>query len=273
MANAKDDVEGSDSKKSTINLELCTQRIDFSEIGGDWRGDCGAGYFEQSEDDIFPSITGCYNPEERFTDDDAVPRDDILMLNEDCNKPIEYFRNDNIDGNSRADMQRLTCLAPEIYNYLDDLDNFCGDYKKFPMKDISDALGYNAKGFGGDGCYQTFEKPAISAFSTDDRWLPPAYYTQKMVSRNACGEYGFDDFQILKQYQPAAGHKNAFNPFNIYQDDIVPDFWDSSQDASKQGRKAKNQQCLKAYIEGWAHRGDCGEIVLKGASPGVSAGS
>ncbi len=36
------------------------------------------------------------------------------------------------------------------------------------------------------------------------------------------------------------------------------------------GMKKRNQECLKVYIEEWAHRADCGEIILKGARSNMS---
>ncbi len=67
----------------------------------------------------------------------------------------------------------------------------------------------------------------------------------------------------LDNYMPLS---DADNP-NWYAEDPPPSV---NEQRAKVGQKFKRQKCLELFLQEWAHRGDCGEIVLDDAPSDVS---
>lgn len=186
--------------------------------------DCGgAGYFEKDEEnDIWPSTTGCYIPEERFS------RDDILAPNLYCVHKIrlkeiygEEFRLEYLkEGSPYLNIQ---CFHDD---YIDDLDDFC-------------------KGYVREDHHNLFKDGEFS------------WEVQESYHKNP---WAWDDGKsCYSQFKDPAAKSRRFGDTT----------W-GNIDTS--GIKSKYKQCLKIYIEEYAHRGDSGEIVLNGARDDVGLG-
>jgi len=119
--------------------------------------------------------------------------------------------------------------------------------------------------------------------------------TAHSMQRYDLGDYGYNDRRVARGDPTNAGvtvpgtsmpQAYEFNKRNIYNQQWIvaatppatgttivyeaPD--DEILNMNNRGVRAKRMDCLKIYIEQWAHRGDCGEIVLKGAQSGYSEG-
>lgn len=115
-----------------------------------WLGDCsGKGIFNDNPSDIFPSRTGCYNPEERFVkyyadsysngkysrsakaSSNLVPREDVLNLDKECataslstlGTAVIYNRTKSTNDNNV-----IQCLRPKVADKIDEEENFLTPY-------------------------------------------------------------------------------------------------------------------------------------------------
>lgn len=116
-----------------------------------WVGDCGGkGVFADNPNDIFPSKTGCYNPEERFVKyynetlngssysrtnlskaSYKIPREDVLNLDKVCATPLlSTFGNRTIFKRSIGDSDSdvIQCMRPSIADRIDEEENFLNYY-------------------------------------------------------------------------------------------------------------------------------------------------
>ncbi|MCP5361963.1 MAG: hypothetical protein H6908_04920 [Hyphomicrobiales bacterium] len=127
-----------------------------------------------------------------------------------------------------------------------------------------------------------FKIAAVQPINPTDHYLPPALLEE--LDPQMCGAYGFNEHRITS----AAVNPKSYNPLNIYNldpDDIRapsdPDLGlnvgdpvpiEHLLDPDNWGQKLKKLQCLRLYITEWAHRADCGEILLPGRRSDITEG-
>ncbi len=129
----------------------------FLPVGSPWKGDGSGADISGTENlgvfkpapvvsndgafystNIWPTRTGVYNPEERFSFSDGYkegsPRDDVLVLDARC----ILYRNAGVILNPLYDEEKLesksvVCLNDNLRDELDDRDNFCKHFTYNPM--------------------------------------------------------------------------------------------------------------------------------------------
>lgn len=261
--------------KAVPNCKASVTNDQLDQVKGWWNGDCGVGKFSAT-DDIWPSRTGCYNPEERFSYNSAtleitpphpntvpkigVPRDDILVLNSVCMRRESVALENLIEGDESKKEVTVQCMNKD---YTDDLDDFCKQY-------LENSARYNKDRWIWDGsCWKKEVNPAVFDVVQGDHWMPIALENSKKISiegtpqstkLDQLGEYGFRKTEIKKKW--------GFDRSNIYNYATPPTDVDIMK-TDNLGVKNKKQECLKIFIEEYAQRGDCGDIVLDGAEAGI----
>lgn len=287
--------------------------------------------------DLFPSITGCYTPEERFVkivgQEEGegslilAPDDARLTLHPRCvagdvametNQTIPMAKFPSNTGGSANNEQEVKTAESDfgsfrpahligcLHNdYIDDFSNFCRQYIMQEDRYLVDKWEMSEA-----GCWIMVEnQPAFTAPIAGEHYLPLAHYTgdgkavpdgqSYTVRYGNMGQHGFRNYRIYDPrnnpqgvwvpeesedgkpvMEEAADGENMqetgewigrpkINPLDIY--NYGTDFVGSmAKDINYRGRKFKLQQCLKQYIEEYAHLGDCGQIVLPGAKPFLS---
>jgi len=297
-------IRSPDSIDGCIPIEVPadnTPPISPGILTGSWKGNCpGAGNFQGNVGDNYESITGCYSPEERFVNlnppksldpnedgiadgfdddgDDVIdrpirfpPRDDVLALHPDCVPSAIMLVNSPADLAEGKPASQLSCL----HDYLDDIDDFCGEFDGAGVY-----KGLQWVWSTSSSCWDLVERPVIIQPIPGEHYMPLSLYlvdgtplesTPESVQYGRLGEYGYNRTAIYKTDYP-------WNPYDIYNlrppavaansaSDPVSD--DKVLNRNNMGRKLKLKNCIKLYIEEFAHRADCGEILLKGADPDV----
>jgi len=205
-----------------------------------WKGGCGAGVFENDPNDLWPSRTGCYNPEERFKTNTLIIHP--YCIHRESLSGDEKFKNlADIRGNHPSNL--VQCLFRGAGDYIDDIDNFCGAYTKGNKSSYEDIA--KSEGVIGGGKSDDDSVFLNVTGLEQERYLRSVYNTSGICAMGAV------------YVDPRLTFKTS---------------WSKYHSASLPTIKNNKQSCLKTYIESWAHRGDCGEIVLKGARENIDEG-
>jgi hypothetical protein len=265
-------------------------------LNGAWLGDpvadrvrfpasteLGLGVFPPPDgSDLYWSRTGAYIPEERFSFVDGtfrsgansgesrkgVPRDDVLRLHPSCAGNTVDGKNEirYREGDTGFTASTIQCLAND---YIDDVDDFCSSFggdlsvkdsnKKIPM--------YTKNVWNWDGgCWRADQQPRVFQERLDnaqERWMPLAREvelagTMGILPVNTdpysnrygdLGEYGYLNYKIARDDVPY-DRKNIYN----LKEEPTPE---QILSLNFMGIKRKKTECVKMYIEEWAHKHDC----------------
>ncbi len=128
------------------------------------------------------------------------------------------------------------------------------------------------------GCWQKTFSPYINVESPHEHWMPLALHDSTGIGIEGVstavelaginvGEYGY----IRPDGTPEQIDKEwTFDKSNIYKLTPTPPDFEIKHRALR-GVKLNNQLCLKLFIEEYAHRADCGDVILTN-SAGVDEG-
>jgi len=227
-----------------------------------WVGDPSPG-------DLFVSKTGCYSPEERFStavdpEEDLFgkqkPDNDQLLTKKRCIEAVD-FRIDMFRVGKEADY--LLCMGSD---YEDDIDDFCRYFDGYTLHRANDTDD------------PELYVPPLEIEDFPDNLLDGYRYMPLILDpkENYCGEYG--EWHLGWPYPgpPTRVNKNwVFDRDDVYgigTDAMDGIAYEDLIDPENKGWKYRNHQCLKLYVQEWAHRADCGDVVLQGAPNYVGAG-
>ena len=232
-----------------------------------WTGGCGDGSFggmvhDSWYSDLYPSITGCYTPEERFSKvvgvqpplniiPIRVPDDDRLNLHERCipGDAVLDTGSGSSSGTSggsgstaiavsddefgtQEPASTIQCLAND---YIDDFSNFCRQYTMQEDRYLKDQWKWSAD----TNCWEMIENmPAFSAPVAGEHYLPLALYLN---------DEAFPDGQAYNARYGNMG-QHGYGRYRIYDPHANPKgVWDANQAKYVEGPRALNPADVYNY--------------------------
>ncbi len=195
----------------------------------------------------------------------------------------------------------ISCLYDD---YIDDIDAFCSDFSsnygykttKWYWHGLTDPVTGDPLPLGEQNCWHKKDTKDIIKLVPGEHWMPLALEAEADLDGSGtiddgekvyvdsgpyANRYGFlGDYGYRNRRISRGDPENANQTFlgdlpyrrnNVYNWNTPPTS-EQILSINNMGAKRKKMECLKVYVEEWAHRGDCGEIVIEGAGPEVNSG-